>query len=117
MAALAPQPDPSNHLPLDNGEEEDEDEGKSPPIEKEDVDKVPPIEVLPNPLPSPPPDDDNLELNIDELKSGARNLGIHASRHPDKPGQPAFRQKETGKKSSAERATTTLMQEQLKSHH
>ncbi|KAJ7640598.1 hypothetical protein B0H17DRAFT_1216539 [Mycena rosella] len=47
--------------------------------------------------------------------AGACNLGTHASRHPDKPGQPARAPKEKRKKSSAEKATAMLMQEQLKS--
>ncbi|KAJ7687758.1 hypothetical protein B0H17DRAFT_1203462 [Mycena rosella] len=46
--------------------------------------------------------------------TSARDLGTHASRHPDKPGQPASKPKDKGKKSTAEKATSALMQEQLK---
>ncbi|KAJ7690098.1 hypothetical protein B0H17DRAFT_1201890 [Mycena rosella] len=49
--------------------------------------------------------------------TGARDLGTYASRHPDKPGQPASKPKDKGKKSTAEKATSALMQEQLKAQH
>ncbi|KAJ7669102.1 hypothetical protein B0H17DRAFT_1142252 [Mycena rosella] len=61
-------------------ENKDEDENK-----EEDANKAPPIEVLPNPLPSPPPADDDPELNTDELKSGARTPATALRSHSHSP--------------------------------
>ncbi|KAJ7690097.1 hypothetical protein B0H17DRAFT_1201889 [Mycena rosella] len=80
MIPMAPQPDPSTRLPLNNeddkekGQEDDDDDkddSDSPSVErdrkneeeKDDDDEAPPIEVLPNPLPSPPPENDDPELD------------------------------------------------------
>ncbi|KAJ7710736.1 hypothetical protein B0H17DRAFT_1223932 [Mycena rosella] len=70
MTVLAPRPNPSNRIPFDNGEEDQQGKDKEDKEEEEDADKAPPIEVLPNALPSRPPADDNPELDTNELKSG-----------------------------------------------